>query len=113
MKEIFIAGEGLPGTEDFMATVFMLESKKASNTRDLKRLAEKAAEMYALTEEGISDFRANCENYNWGDLINTSNETFKKICDNIGIEIKWLGTADSEQWCDANEQLMQLGTQTN
>ena len=109
MKETFIATSGSPGTGDFIATMFTMESANAVTAEEMKDLARMAAKRYAITEEGRTAYAANGDNFNWGDLLNNyDNPVFRDICDSLGLEISWLGSAPETDggWIDHDEPLM-------
>jgi hypothetical protein len=96
MKETFISTSGTPGTNDFAAIMFTLESLDAKNAWELKELAKKAACYFAFTEEGQKIYKGNCGSFKWGDLIDADdNPVFHAICDDMGIKITWLGSTIS------------------
>ncbi len=107
MKKTILATSGMPGSVDFTAIMFTLESDNVKTVSELKELARKAAKLYALTNEGCAAYSDNCENFNWGDLVGSAgNKEFDKICDNLGLKIMWLCSAEDELWVDEDEQLM-------
>lgn len=99
----------MPGTKYFAATMFELESDKASKVSDLQHLARKAAKLYAMTDEGCAVYCYNNDSFDWQDLINqTGSDVFKCICDKLHLKITWLGsTASDDVWVDSDEQLME------
>lgn len=109
MKETFICPSNMPGTNDFAAIMFELESDKANSTAELKKLARKAAKLYAMTDEGCTVYSDNNDNFNWQDLINqTGNDVFMRICNDLHLKITYLGSTSSDDaWLDSNEQLME------
>lgn len=109
MKETFICTSNMPGTNDFVSTMFELESDKVNNTAELKKLARKAAKLYAMTDEGCAVYCDNNDNFNWQDLVNQAgSDVFKCICDKLYLRITWLGsTASDDVWVDNDEQLME------
>ncbi len=114
MKETFIAASGLPGSKDFCATMFTLESANAVSEADLVNLAKRAAKEFALTEAETEAYELNCYNFNWGDLIDYvenrldfgGKPEFKKILDRLGLKIEWLGGAYDPCSLNLSEQLM-------
>ena len=109
MKKTFICTSNVPGTEDFTAMMFELESDKANSPAELKTLARKAAKQYAMTDEGCAAYNNKGEFFNWWDLIDSiDNKTFKSICDKLHLRITWLGTSASDDlWVNRDESLME------